>query len=990
MSIFSIRSIDDLLEFLAPPVFEDDEDKTRTARILNTILLGLTALLIVYIVFQFFANTQAIQPIAQITYGIVVVIMIGLGGVLRRGHVKAASIIFIAVGWLAINYVGWNGVGIQGTGYTANIIMIIMASLLLGWQASLVMTALSVAVGFFFVYAANNGLMVYEINPPENYASNYIVVFLAVALIQYLLISTLTSALNKARQSNAELQAFTGSLEQRVADRTRDLNLASEVGRAISQVRDVDQVLLEAVHLIRDRFGLYYVHIAFVDETGRWLRLQSGTGEIGRKLQERAITIAINEKSINGLAVVSKAPVVESDTTASAIFFPHELVPDTKSEISVPLFVGDDVIGVLDLHSNEINGLTQYNVPALETLAAQLVIAMNNARLFNEQEKLTQTLNNERSTLQTVLQSMPAGITVISPQSGEILLTNDRAIEMVGPVVAPDTQVISPEAMSNMYHFGTMDPYAPQDLPLFKAMEGIVSSVDDLEIYHPDTKKRVVLEASGTPIYDQAGNLISAMSIFQDISERKQAEALLNVRIKELDLLSNIGRQIGTNMPVPDFLEWVTQQIPGGMQYPDLTAVAITLDDDIYGALEAVDMPFQMVQGIRIQNELVGQIYIAYHEKHDFLNEESALIGDIGRRISSYIETQRLIEEIASRANELQTVSEVSTAVASTLDAQKLLQDVVDLTKSRFNLYHSHIYLLDPVTRELVLTAGAGEVGRQMVAEGRRIPLGATRSIVARTARERIGIIVNDVSREPNFLRHPLLPNTNSELAVPLSVGEQLLGVLDIQSDEVNHFSEDALQVQMTLAAQIAIALQNATQYEQTQETLNELRSLQSFVTRQGWEAFILNPNRPIQGFRATPDGIRPIPRTDRVTAVDTDYVTPLNVRGTTVGGLAVRGDDANQLSVEDKELLVTISDQIAEALERARLFEETEQARNETQIRAQQEQMLRQIGDRIYGAPDAESVLRTAVRELNKVLGMQTYIYLEDEPQEITQSMTD
>ena len=107
----------------------------------------------------------------------------------------------------------------------------------------------------------------------------------------------------------------------------------------------------------------------------------------------------------------------------------------------------------------------------------------------------------------------------------------------------------------------------------------------------------------------------------------------------------------------------------------------------------------------------------------------------------------------------------------------------------------------------LVLVAGTGEVGRQMIGQGWHIPLQAKQSLMARAARTRRSVLVNDVHSDPTWLPHPLLPDTQAELALPLLIGDQLLGVLDLQSNEVNHFSPDDVHVQSTLAAQIAVAL---------------------------------------------------------------------------------------------------------------------------------------------------------------------------------------
>lgn len=170
---------------------------------------------------------------------------------------------------------------------------------------------------------------------------------------------------------------------------------------------------------------------------------------------------------------------------------------------------------------------------------------------------------------------------------------------------------------------------------------------------------------------------------------------------------------------------------------------------------------------------------------------------------------------VAARTRDLEIVAEVSAATSTILESKRLLQEVADLTKERFNLYHSHIYLLDEKGEHLVLVAGAGEAGRLMVAEGHAVPLNREQSLVARVARERKGVTANDVTQTLNFLPHPLLPDTRSELAVPMLVGGNLIGVFDVQSEVVGRFTEADVNVQTTLASQLATSIQNVRLFEQ-------------------------------------------------------------------------------------------------------------------------------------------------------------------------------
>jgi signal transduction histidine kinase len=161
-------------------------------------------------------------------------------------------------------------------------------------------------------------------------------------------------------------------------------------------------------------------------------------------------------------------------------------------------------------------------------------------------------------------------------------------------------------------------------------------------------------------------------------------------------------------------------------------------------------------------------------------------------------------------------------------DPDQLLQSVVDLTKERFSLYHVHIYLADEGSITLLLAAGAGEVGKQMLAEGWSIPVEHPTSIVAEVARNRKFAIANDLFHDKDsvFLSNRLLPDTRSEMAVPMIVGEKLLGVFDVQSDVAGRFTNEDANIYATLAAQVGVALQNAKLYVEQAATVTQLREL--------------------------------------------------------------------------------------------------------------------------------------------------------------------
>ncbi len=259
------------------------------------------------------------------------------------------------------------------------------------------------------------------------------------------------------------------------------------------------------------------------------------------------------------------------------------------------------------------------------------------------------------------------------------------------------------------------------------------------------------------------------------------------------------------------------------------------------------DITFE--QPLVVRGESIGQLTVAGLK--DIPAGGLEMANNIAQQVSAHIENLRLFELNERRARELETVAVVSTKASTVLDPDELLQSVVDLTKDRFGLYHVHIYLADESWNTLLLASGAGDIGRQMVVTGHAIQMDTHHSVVARAAHERSAVIINDTTLETGFLPNPLLPDTRAEMAIPIIVGEKVLGVFDVQSEQVGHFTQEDAKIYNTLATQIGIALQNARLYKEQSATVAQLRELDrlksSFLANMSHE--LRTPLNSILGF---------------------------------------------------------------------------------------------------------------------------------------------
>lgn len=202
---------------------------------------------------------------------------------------------------------------------------------------------------------------------------------------------------------------------------------------------------------------------------------------------------------------------------------------------------------------------------------------------------------------------------------------------------------------------------------------------------------------------------------------------------------------------------------------------------------------------------------------------DGATADALRAQISSALQGARLVQQVERRALQLQAAAEVSRLATSILDPEQMIRQVVERVRERFDLYYVGLFLVDrsgqwtgEPDRWLVLRAGTGEAGRQLVSQGFRLEVGG-HSMVGWCAANRRPRIAEDVGQDPMWLSNPLLPDTRSEVAVPLQVGDTLIGVLDAQSRERGTFDPDVVTVFQTMADQLAVAIENVLTVSQMQ-----------------------------------------------------------------------------------------------------------------------------------------------------------------------------
>jgi GAF domain-containing protein len=220
----------------------------------------------------------------------------------------------------------------------------------------------------------------------------------------------------------SRLEQFQRSLEEQVAERTAQLEATNEVGRVASSILDPQELISKVVNLITDRFGYYYTAVFLIEETGTWAELADATGTAGKTLKERQHRLAIGANSMVGSAITSREARIALDVGEESIRFDNPLLPETRSEIALPLIVGGHVIGALDVQSKAASAFSSRDVEVLQNMANQVAVAIENARLFQASQAL---LEEMRATNQRYLLSSWSELT---RESGKIEVETKTSI----------------------------------------------------------------------------------------------------------------------------------------------------------------------------------------------------------------------------------------------------------------------------------------------------------------------------------------------------------------------------------------------------------------------------------------------------------------------------------------------------------------------------------------------------------------------------------
>ncbi len=347
------------------------------------------------------------------------------------------------------------------------------------------------------------------------------------------------------------------------------------------------------------------------------------------------------------------------------------------------------------------------------------------------------------------------------------------------------------------------------------------------------------------------------------------------------------------------------------------------------------------------------------------VEERTSELTQRGRELeSAYMQIQR-------RAAQFEALAQVGQTIQSVRDLQQLLPQITAVISEKFGFYHVGVFLLDEAHEYAILGAANSEGGARMLERQHRLRVGEEGIVgyVTSTGQPRIAL---DVGKDPVFFNNPDLPGTHSEMSLPLRSGEQIVGALDVQSQEVGAFNDEDVQMLSLLADQVGLAIENARLFDETRMALAEAEAVTRQFTREAWGRLSAESN--LIGYRYSVIGASPLsepvnftePGRGKAQSRQTEtnqVVVPIELRGETIGTLVVQAPSATRLNQDHLDLIKAVAERVALSAENARLFEETTR-------RAERERLVSDITGRIRSMNDPQAMIQTAIEELRKALG--------------------
>ncbi|MBI5567939.1 MAG: GAF domain-containing protein [Chloroflexi bacterium] len=855
---------------LAPPVFEQDEQNrvaSLLTRLLQIMFVTFTLLLVI---------SEIITPSPGFTYPALVISttsLLTIYALLHRGRLRQASLLVVGFMWLLFTGVSALFMGILGYFPAGYVLCIVLAGATFGRKGVLIMTGVSILSTLGIFLAETTGL-IHPFHYPGSGPVDLLDWAFLLALISVFVLSTedyLRAALVNVRRNeqaqlaaNRELMAIRESLEERVTERTAQLQVSADVSRAVSAFLDQDELISQVVNLITQRFHFYYAAVFLTDTGNQYAVLREATGEAGQELKDRGYRLEIAGQSMVGLAIQTREPRLATDVDKETLRFSNPLLADTRSEAALPLVVGSRVLGALDVQSRQVNAFDESTVAMLSGLANQIAIALSNA----------QSYQTARADAQIATALFEASQTT-GFLGEDLLVAVNRLFGVVAQRSDFDTWLAArydanQDAYTILTAFDANEPApleeagqtfqldrgaaTPATLAIL-AREAVI--VDD-----PDRDVRL----SGLPedIRATLGKFVSAPAIMGDrvlgaivvgrtrfapsigardvqLAQALASQLAMTIANRELfDQAQTAAAELNQLMRLYTRQGWEDYTKSRSMdvieheyQRADATPIDLLASSQAEesaraGHWQPVTFDGQAVFGVPItlRGEVLGTLQVQDDKNRAWTDEELATLQAVSDQVAQSIEAARLLAQSETNLLETTTLYEVSRALSTAPTLTDALQLFVKTIFQRLKADQVALALFDDERGYGTLIAEA--VPTQDGA-GVQIPMLGNPSY-ERLIETKRPIAVYDIHNDPVTadVGHMLAARgVKSMLIVPLIVGQKLVGSFGVDSNQLQRkFSEQEIAFCETLARQAAGTVERYQLFEQTQISLEETRAL--------------------------------------------------------------------------------------------------------------------------------------------------------------------
>ena len=376
----------------------------------------------------------------------------------------------------------------------------------------------------------------------------------------------------------------------------------------------------------------------------------------------------------------------------------------------------------------------------------------------------------------------------------------------------------------------------------------------------------------------------------------------------------------------------------------------------------------KLTEGAEIlaSGNLTYRVQIKTHDEVEILAD--AFNSTAGKLSGLVTGLEQRVEErttaLSRRTSQLQAATQVARQAAAIKDTATLLNDAVRLISDQFDFYHAGIFLLDQNNEYAILQAASSEGGQKMLERGHRLQVGG-QGIVGYAAAQKRPRIALDTGTDAHYFDNPDLPLTHSEAALPLIVRDRVIGVLDIQSDKSNAFTQDDLDTFQALADQLALAIDNARLFEETNTAMRAMEQITTEHVRQTWTETL---DRQELAYVYTPLGtshssVYPLVEEGAREPDSQALQASITLHDQKIGVIKIKRKEQNW-HPREQAMLEEIATQVGLALENARLLEETQE-------HAHRDQMVAAVSTRMRATLNLETILQTAARELQRGLNL-------------------